>query len=470
MPRKTKTKSVEETEQASSGSDLLNIVSIDLDEKIIDEEKKSDVPGMVVKKKRGRKPKEELNEKVEKEITEEENTTQTENTEDLELTDENQQTNEPKKRGRKPKPKDPKDDEPKEAKKRGRKPKDKVYTVNSAPIAPKFNFADENIILHIPIQDEDLINHQAFGDKDFLEYNPNLSDPKPFDTYDAGLAPLKNSEFLGVDNFERIDDDEDDNLEGDVVKSGGEQNKVNFAKMMGIQSNSMKMNIPVEKSSPGITPMGDEPLQKEFPESPRVSKRKMYDIMYEFVDKKQKDYWPERTDIFCYWCCHGFNTRPLGMPVKFKNGKFFLSRNYCSWNCMISHLFQLKEYDMYEKYQLINYMYSKIYDCPPVKIRPAPAREVLKVFGGFLTIEEFRESALLFNKKYEVMYPPLTSMIPQVEECTMEIASNKKKEKSFVPVDQNLLDRVQKTLKLKRDKPLVNNKHTLESYMDIKVI
>lgn len=365
---------------------------------------------------------------------------------------------EPKKRGRKPKQKDPEDDKPKEQKKRGRKPKDKVYTVNTVPIAPKFNFADDNIILHIPLQDNDLIEHeqQTFGDKEFFDYNPNICEPKPYDSYDDAFAPLKGN---ANEPFERIEE----------TKSSNDEYR-----------NISKVNISMDLSTVGktkqndessvILPMTDEPLQKEFNESPRVSKRKIHNIMFEFIDKKQKDYWPERTDVYCYWCCHGFNTRPLGMPVKHKNGKFLLSRNYCSWNCMIAHLFQMKEYDMYEKYQLINYMYSKIYDCPPVKIRPAPAREVLKVFGGILSIEEFRESALLLNKTYEVMYPPMTSMIPQIEECIMEISANKKKDKNFVPVDQNLLDRVQRTLKLKRDKPLVNSKHTLESYMDIKVI
>lgn len=453
MPRKPKLTPSEDIQMAAS-----------LDEPI-------SVPTeMVVKKKRGRKPKDDqsknsVQENISQEISGDDNSAN----QSEEINDDNgeiMQVKEPKKRGRKPKPKDPKDNEPKEAKKRGRKPKDKVYTVNAEPVAPKFNFADENIILHIPIQEEDLVEHQTFGDTDFLEYNPNLSDPMPFDSFDDGLAPLKNNNILGemTEPFERIEESQD----GDVSQKSDDNSKIlpNIQSIPSIHFSSNTNENP--KNCQNIS--GDEPIQKEFSESPRVTKRKMHNIMYEFIDRKQKDFWPERTDVFCYWCCHGFNTRPLGMPAKFKNGKFLLTRNYCSWNCMIAHLFQLKEYDMYEKYQLINFMYSKIYECGPVKIRPSPAREVLKIFGGILTIEEFRESSILFNKKYEVMYPPLTSMIPQVEECTMEVASNKKKDKNYVPVDQNLLDRVQKTLKLKREKPLVNAKHTLESYMDIKVV
>ena len=51
-----------------------------------------------------------------------------------------------------------------------------------------------------------------------------------------------------------------------------------------------------------------------------------------------------------------------------------------------------------------------------VKINLAPPRETLKMFGGYLSIEEFRENSLENNKLFNVICPPLISIIPKIEE------------------------------------------------------
>ena len=79
-------------------------------------------------------------------------------------------TGEKKKRGRKPKIK-----EPKTPKKRGRKPKNKYGITNDVPITKELG----SIILHLPINSDDLKND--FVDKEILKYSPEIKSPKPYD-------------------------------------------------------------------------------------------------------------------------------------------------------------------------------------------------------------------------------------------------------------------------------------------------
>ena len=42
--------------------------------------------------------------------------------------------------------------------------------------------------------------------------------------------------------------------------------------------------------------------------------------------------------MWCWWCCHDFDTTPLSMPVRHdeRRNTFHTSGNFCSWSCMKS--------------------------------------------------------------------------------------------------------------------------------------
>ena len=70
-------------------------------------------------------------------------------------------------------------------------------------------------------------------------------------------------------------------------------------------------------------------------------------------------------------------------------------------------------------------------------------------------------------KKYEVVYPPMLSIIPQLEETEIYAESNKLREPSEqIPVDDDRIERARDKLKLKRAKPL-REKNTLEHCMNL---
>ena len=102
-----------------------------------------------------------------------------------------------------------------------------------------------------------------------------------------------------------------------------------------------------------------------------------------------------------------------------------------------------------------------------VKINLSPPRESLKIFGGYLSIEEFRENSLENNKLFNLICPPLISIIPKIEET---INYNKNGGNFNSNINENILNKTQNILKLKRNKPVTNPNNTLQSFMDLKII
>ena len=79
----------------------------------------------------------------------------------------------------------------------------------------------------------------------------------------------------------------------------------------------------------------------------------------------------------------------------------------------------------FERYYLLNYIYSKIYDYK-TSIKPAPNPEyTLDKFYGNLSIQEYR-SLLKNDRLFLVVDKPLTRLLPELHEDTDDfIISNK---------------------------------------------
>jgi hypothetical protein len=148
-----------------------------------------------------------------------------------------------------------------------------------------------------------------------------------------------------------------------------------------------------------------------------------YNILHDFNCLKKGD-WVKKTNVFCWWCCHPFNSMPLGMPFVY-NGSleiFKVKGCFCSFNCIISHAESIGVKDR----SLIKYMYKKISGEPiSTNIQKAPPRELLKIFGGHLSIEEFRKS---FNDDSSVKYSnieyPMVAYNVQIEQNIKRIVNN----------------------------------------------
>ena len=117
--------------------------------------------------------------------------------------------------------------------------------------------------------------------------------------------------------------------------------------------------------------------------------------------------YPKTTEVYCWWCCHSFQTHPIGIPLKYDatHDLFKVIGCFCSFNCAYA-------YSKKEKFKVhlseFKFMYEKLIgqECAhdDWNIPPAPERYVLQRFGGPLTIEEYRSS---FHNTFDVMFAPM---------------------------------------------------------------
>lgn len=195
-----------------------------------------------------------------------------------------------------------------------------------------------------------------------------------------------------------------------------------------------------------------------------LTNSKLVRILMDFEEKSKVNEWPSSTSVACYWCCHKFNSAPFGLPVKYSQGKYNVCGCFCSLECAAAWNFSCKESidDIYERYSLLNMLSNEIGHSRVVK--PAPDRTCLAMFGGHMSIEEFRMHSMS-NKLMLVNFPPMMSLTQQVEEINdTELRSEYK----FIPIDQERVHKYQEKIKLKRSKPLVNFKNTLDSTMNLR--
>jgi hypothetical protein len=89
-------------------------------------------------------------------------------------------------------------------------------------------------------------------------------------------------------------------------------------------------------------------------------------------------------------------------------------------------------------------------------IKRAPPRQKLQVFGGDMTIEQFRENAVV-DKDI-----PKNIETEPVREIVIPISDNKSKMKDIKSATGK-----NETLRLKREKPLKRNENNLESVLGL---
>ena len=112
----------------------------------------------------------------------------------------------------------------------------------------------------------------------------------------------------------------------------------------------------------------------------------------EFIDIYS---WTKKSNLFCMYCCHQFESIPVRMPIGMTSyGSFKLEGIYCCFNCCISYLTENNKYNdnRWDIIEMLRIMYSKYYGKKVVKIFEAPVNMQLKIFGGTVDISEFRRT------------------------------------------------------------------------------
>ena len=192
-------------------------------------------------------------------------------------------------------------------------------------------------------------------------------------------------------------------------------------------------------------------------------------LMRQFMEATQRKEWPTSTPIHCFWCCHPFETKPCALPLEYRNEAFHVYGCFCSPECTASYNFNdfQDTEKRWERYSLLNRLYRKRGQ-PNCKIKLAPPRQTLQIFGGPLTIIQFRNILEMYDKTYTLNFPPLVSINVQQEQIHFDTCQFNKKDMSlFIPVDQDRVSEASENLKLKRKNPISETINTLESCMNL---
>lgn len=129
----------------------------------------------------------------------------------------------------------------------------------------------------------------------------------------------------------------------------------------------------------------------------------------------------------CFWCTYDFDNPPVYIPKHFIKDSYHVYGCFCSPECGTAYLMEenIDSSSKFERYHLINHIYSKIYDYKK-NIKPAPnPYYMLEKYYGNLTIQEYR--SLLRNERlFLVVDKPLTRILPELHEDNDDFIINNK--------------------------------------------
>lgn len=275
-----------------------------------------------------------------------------------------------KKRGRKPKvPKeDPPDADSVRKRKRGRKPKCEITSIND--IRERFRDSDDRVIFHgasEPIETNLEQVQVPFGNLNITVH----SAPKTLDKDELRNMYAKQA---SATQFRATNDDESDSSSD----SGDSECE------------------PVQE--PTMEPVfAKEPVRESVRVQSRKPKPKFNKLLYHVSEHiGSTGEWPETSDTLCWWCCHKFDSIPIPCVSKYDSVKkrFKVYGIFCSWECSAA-------FGNSENNSLLNLILLKReWTGDASDITKAPSRYLLKPFGGFMSIEEFRTPKS--NKKYHI--------------------------------------------------------------------
>ena len=191
------------------------------------------------------------------------------------------------------------------------------------------------------------------------------------------------------------------------------------------------------------------------------------ELMVEFTEGNKLQKLPDTTYVACYWCSHQFNNQPCIIPESERNGVYKVYGNFCYPECAMAYLIK-ESIDPHTRWDRMALLY-RIYDVDGKgKIFPAPPREVLKLFGGPLTIESFRATIASKKVRIDLHMPPIVSIIGSIDTKPIDFYDTSMKNAvTLLPYDK--IKKVEEGLRLKRSKPLKDKESTLDSCMNLEI-
>lgn len=378
----------------------------------------------------------------------------------------------PKKRGRKKKEKTVVEGiEPKQKKKRGRKAAIKYFSSSIRKQIPLTTVIEntDNYLLHIDVKDD--IEEENVENTDDVKHNQQ--DINVTNTEEEILNNL--FESLELNNDIEVDEDNESILKNIIESkcdlkdlyerkkdSREKYDKLLLSKLESLHNNETYMMKLLDKVKSLKNDKKEEKNKQHF----------CYTANRDIVENKT---WLDRTNSACWWCCHKFDTLPIGLPLDFdsKTKKFRVKGVFCSFSCMIAYKNDNKITNVEHH---IRYLYKKLTGTDfmeKANLITAPPRCMLKLFGGDLTIEEFRSKSTE-HKKYKMVEYPMIISHEYIEE--LDIANVKNANSNYfgdnitvqkiITLDESKINDAKKRLSSNRMKNTITKGNTIDKFLN----
>lgn len=193
-----------------------------------------------------------------------------------------------------------------------------------------------------------------------------------------------------------------------------------------------------------------------------------HDLMVQFTDTATTKKLPTHTDVACFWCSHTFEGMPCIIPQREEKGIYRVYGNFCCPECAVAYLLEesLDSTTRWERMALLHRIYGAYYNHK--RIFPAPARCSLKIFGGPMTIQSYRNTMRERKVRVDIQIPPMVSILGSLDTKPIDFYDSSLRT-TFSPLLQESLPKAEENLRLKRTKPLKDKESTLDSVMNIQI-
>lgn len=301
------------------------------------------------------------------------------------------------------------------AKKRGRKPKGgKLITKD-----PEKNSSPQpiaNVILHLKCSMQDLTDHNEKINQlvtDPMSYNPlippnimtyNMDEHKSFSTYDSESVNL----FAEKEKMKT-------NADYAYAESNA-QSQCATSQLCSACNSKLETPDEAEKSGTknGTIEVEDDDVNMKDVSS-KLKKLKLQLYKNSNQDKKSA----------CFWCTYEYDNPSCYIPKYEVDGQLCGYGSFCRPECAVGYLMKenIDDSTKFERYHLLNQMYSKIYNYKK-NIKPAPNPYfLLEKFYGNLSIQEYRK-LLKTEHMLMVIEKPMTRILPELHEDNDDFVLN----------------------------------------------
>jgi hypothetical protein len=196
-------------------------------------------------------------------------------------------------------------------------------------------------------------------------------------------------------------------------------------------------------------------------ETSYVTQRFTADTMKEILGRTKSASYGATTS--CFWCCHPFPWKSSVIPVSYDayENMYTCEGHFCCPECAMAYLYSdpsLSDISRWNRHALLVDLYRSLYKTRDLV--PAPPRGTLRMFGGPLDIEQFREYTASSEEMVALHMPPLRLHVP-----TMNVQGPVRDVKKFVALSNETVEKAKGEMRLKRSKPVHNNVATLDKCM-----